>query len=152
MMIATRRVARHRLYISRAWILAAARAVLLAIGVGAASLAGAAAAPNDPLVTAAPRAGAQTPRPKAGHPSPPRRPAPPQAPEADAPPNAGGKPAPPPPSTNLPPLDTSVPPPMLPRAPRERMRVCAGEWEKRKLEAKAGLPLWRDFATRCLTR
>jgi hypothetical protein len=41
---------------------------------------------------------------------------------------------------------------MLPRAPRERMHACAIEWEKRKMEPKGTLPLWRDFATRCLTR
>jgi len=52
----------------------------------------------------------------------------------------------------LPPVDTSVPPPMLPRASRERMRACAEEWEKKKRAATAGLPMWRDFATGCLTR
>lgn len=53
---------------------------------------------------------------------------------------------------DYPPPDTSVPPAMLPRAPRERMRSCAAEWSRRKLESKGGLPLWRDFATECLTK
>lgn len=52
----------------------------------------------------------------------------------------------------LPPLDTSLPPPSLPRAPREKMRACAEEWEKMKRATKTGLPMWRDFATGCLTR
>ncbi|KAF2991754.1 hypothetical protein OGR47_08410 [Methylocystis sp. MJC1] len=51
-----------------------------------------------------------------------------------------------------PPLDTSAPPPMLPRASRERMRACAEEWEKHKRVSRAAVPLWRDFATECLTR
>ena len=50
------------------------------------------------------------------------------------------------------PVDTSKPPPMLPRATRERMRACAEEWENLKLTTKNGLPMWRDFATSCLTR
>lgn len=58
----------------------------------------------------------------------------------------------PPPLAELPPLDTSVPPPMLPRASRERMRFCALEWEKRKMATKNGLPPWRDFAAKCLTQ
>jgi hypothetical protein len=41
---------------------------------------------------------------------------------------------------------------MLPRAPRERMRACAEEWDKLKRTTKANLPMWREFATRCLTR
>lgn len=52
----------------------------------------------------------------------------------------------------LPPVDTSVPPPTLPRATRERMRACAEEWGKKKRASNAGLPMWRDFATGCLTR
>jgi hypothetical protein len=78
-------------------------------------------------------------------PTPPRRPpeqrAPQPAPEA-------------PPATQreLPPLDTSVPPPSLPRAPRERMRQCALQWMKIKQEGRAGGTSWREFATRCLTR
>lgn len=52
----------------------------------------------------------------------------------------------------LPPVDTSTPPPMLPRASRERMRACAEEWEKHKRASRAALPLWRNFATECLTR
>ncbi|KAF0213786.1 MAG: hypothetical protein FD172_213 [Methylocystaceae bacterium] len=49
-------------------------------------------------------------------------------------------------------VDTSQPPPTLPRAPREKMRACAEEWDKMKRESKDGLPMWRDFATQCLTR
>jgi hypothetical protein len=41
---------------------------------------------------------------------------------------------------------------MLPRASRARMRECADEWNQMKRRATAGLPLWRDFATGCLTR
>lgn len=51
-----------------------------------------------------------------------------------------------------PPVDTSQPPPTLPRAPREKMRACAEEWDRMKRESKDGLPMWRDFATECLTR
>jgi hypothetical protein len=32
------------------------------------------------------------------------------------------------------------------------MRACAEEWEKMKRGAKVHLPMWRDFATGCLTR
>jgi hypothetical protein len=32
------------------------------------------------------------------------------------------------------------------------MRACAEEWDKKKRASSAGLPMWRDFATRCLTR
>ncbi len=52
----------------------------------------------------------------------------------------------------LPPVDTSTPPPLLPRASRERMRACAEEWEKMKRATKTTLPMWREFATGCLTR
>jgi hypothetical protein len=51
-----------------------------------------------------------------------------------------------------PPVDTSQPPPTLPRAAREKMRACAEEWDRMKRESKEGLPMWRDFATECLTR
>lgn len=51
-----------------------------------------------------------------------------------------------------PPVDVSQPPPTLPRAPREKMRACAEEWDRMKRESKDGLPMWRDFATECLTR
>jgi hypothetical protein len=51
-----------------------------------------------------------------------------------------------------PPVDTSQPPPTLPRATREKMRACAEEWDRMKRESKEGLPMWRDFATECLTR
>lgn len=49
-------------------------------------------------------------------------------------------------------IDTSKPPPLLPRAPRERMRVCAEEWIQLKHKSRVGLPMWRDFAAKCLTR
>ncbi|PPD43042.1 MAG: hypothetical protein CTY15_11100 [Methylocystis sp.] len=68
------------------------------------------------------------------------------------------KPAPPPAQTEAPklspfqPVDPSTPPPALPRASRERMRACAEEWEKKKMKTATGLPMWRDFATGCLTR
>jgi hypothetical protein len=68
----------------------------------------------------------------------------------------GSKPPPPTPSQTklapLPPPDVSAPPPLLPRASRERMRACAEEWEKKKRGATAPLPMWREFATGCLTR
>lgn len=51
-----------------------------------------------------------------------------------------------------PPIDTSKPPPLLPRASREQMRACAEEWDALKRKTKTGLPMWRDFATECLTR
>lgn len=50
------------------------------------------------------------------------------------------------------PIDTSVSPPLLPRASRARMRACAEEWSKKKVQTKSGLPRWRNFATACLTR
>lgn len=52
----------------------------------------------------------------------------------------------------LPPIDTSSPPPTLPRASRERMRECAEEWDKMKRGPNQDLPMWREFATGCLTR
>jgi len=52
----------------------------------------------------------------------------------------------------FPPPDLSKPPPMLPVASRERMRACADEWSKLKMESKEQPPLWRDFASKCLTR
>jgi hypothetical protein len=51
----------------------------------------------------------------------------------------------------FPPPDVSKPPPMLPGASREKMRACADEWSKLKMEQNAP-PLWRDFAGRCLSR
>jgi hypothetical protein len=50
------------------------------------------------------------------------------------------------------PLDTSAPPPRLPAASREKMHACALEWAKLKQTTRGTLPLWRDFATACLTR
>ena len=52
----------------------------------------------------------------------------------------------------LPPPDTTRPPPRLPEAPREKMRACALEWSKLKLEAHDPMPLWRDFGAQCLKR
>lgn len=49
-------------------------------------------------------------------------------------------------------IDATIPPPALPRASRARMRSCAEEWSKKKVQNKTGLPRWRDFATACLTR
>jgi hypothetical protein len=49
-------------------------------------------------------------------------------------------------------IDTSKPPPLLPRAPRERMRACAEQWIELKQKSRIGLPMWRDFAAKCLTR
>jgi len=82
----------------------------------------------------------------------PRTPAPPRRPpeqRAPQPPAAETPPAAPP---QLPPLDTTTPPPSLPRASRERMRQCAMQWMKIKQEGRAGGTSWREFATRCLTR
>jgi hypothetical protein len=56
------------------------------------------------------------------------------------------------PLASLPPPDTARPPPRLPEAPREKMRACAIEWSKLKLEARDPMPLWRDFGARCLKR
>jgi hypothetical protein len=52
----------------------------------------------------------------------------------------------------LAPIDTSTPPPMLPRASRERMHACAEEWQKVKRTTQGDFPVWKSFATRCLTR
>jgi hypothetical protein len=52
----------------------------------------------------------------------------------------------------FPPPDLSKQPPMLPVASREKMRACADQWSKLKMEQKEPLPLWRDFAYKCLTR
>lgn len=52
----------------------------------------------------------------------------------------------------LPPIDTSKPPPMLPRASREKMRACAEEWDDLKRRTRVGELTWRVFATKCLTR
>lgn len=54
--------------------------------------------------------------------------------------------------SELPPLDTSTPPPKLPPAAREKMHACAIEWMKVRQQARAPWPMWRDFATGCLTR
>jgi len=52
----------------------------------------------------------------------------------------------------LPPPDTSKPPPLLPQASREKMHECAEEWAKLKMETRGPLPMWRDFANKCLKR
>ncbi len=52
----------------------------------------------------------------------------------------------------LPPPDTTRPPPRLPEAPRDKMRACALEWSKLKLQAHDPMPLWRDFGAQCLKR
>ena len=63
---------------------------------------------------------------------------------------------PPPPATRQfapePPVDTSIPPPSLPKASRARMRTCAEEWTKKKLLTRNDIPRWRDFATGCLSQ
>ncbi len=121
----------------------------------------AATAPTPPnrAAPAQPKQRQLAPTPEQEKPTPPRRPASPQQP-AGAPvraPAAAPKAPPPaalapvPPHTSAP-VDTSQPPPSLPRAPREKMRACAEEWDKMKRESNSGLPMWRDFATDCLTR
>lgn len=74
-------------------------------------------------------------------------------PSAAAPPKTP-TPSPPQPSQRvaIPPPDLSKPPPMLPVASREKMRACADAWSKLRMEQKEPLPLWRDFANKCLTR
>ncbi|HXY57716.1 MAG TPA: hypothetical protein VEH76_03965 [Methylocystis sp.] len=52
----------------------------------------------------------------------------------------------------IPPPDLSMPPPELPAAPREKMRACADEWTQFKAAHSDPLPMWRDFAVKCLTR
>lgn len=54
------------------------------------------------------------------------------------------------PLSPAPTIDASKPPPLLPRAPRERMRACAEEWIALKHKSRSGLPMWRDFAAKCL--
>ncbi|WP_363348108.1 hypothetical protein [Methylocystis echinoides] len=108
-----------------------------------------------------------TPKPTTAKAAKPAQPAPPKPqklesgpmPKAPAAKNAPGSPSlpalPSPPPARLqplPPIDTSTPPPLLPRASRERMRACAEEWDQMKRRGTAGLPTWREFATQCLTR
>jgi hypothetical protein len=76
-------------------------------------------------------------------------PTPPRRPDAPTPSQAEPTPA---PMTELPPLDASLPPPSLPRAPRERMRLCATQWLKIRQDGQTNGTGWRDFATKCLTR
>jgi hypothetical protein len=79
-------------------------------------------------------------------PSPPRRPPSlSETPRDEPPPQAAAR-------RELPPLDTSVPPPSLPRAPRSRMRLCAMQWLKIREESRTRGVSWREFATKCLTR
>jgi hypothetical protein len=88
-------------------------------------------------------------------PLPPRRPADltPNAPPPAAAPRQSepSKPSLPPPVA-LPPIDPSIPPPTLPRASRSAMRRCALEWNSMKRSGHTGPPMWREFATKCLTR
>jgi hypothetical protein len=77
-------------------------------------------------------------------PAPPRRPSPPRQQDIARPPA--------PPTPELPPLDTSAPPPSLPRASRERMKLCAMRWLKLRQERQTSGTTWREFATECLTR
>jgi hypothetical protein len=116
-------------------------------------------APAAPKTKPQKNGAAQKPSPVAGaqRPSPATPPTNKQGAPAKAPaPQAAPKAAPAPPAQAklppLPPIDTSTPPPTLPRASRERMRACAEEWAKLKRGANANLPMWRDFATGCLTR
>ncbi|MFM8646619.1 MAG: hypothetical protein ACKOB7_02370, partial [Methylocystis sp.] len=46
---------------------------------------------------------------------------------------APGAPAPATPLPPLPPIDTTKPPPMLPRASREQMHACAEQWREMKM-------------------
>jgi len=82
----------------------------------------------------------------------PRAPPPPRRPPEQRAPQPPAVEAPPAAPRELPPLDTSVPPPSLPRASRERMRQCAMQWMKIKQEGRAVGSSWREFANRCLTR
>jgi hypothetical protein len=79
-----------------------------------------------------------------------------QRPPAKAPGQQAPKTTPAPPAqprlAPLPPVDPSTPPPLLPRASRERMRACAEEWDKMKRATTSALPMWREFAIGCLTR
>ena len=52
----------------------------------------------------------------------------------------------------LPPIDTTKPPPMLPRASREQMHACAEQWQEMKMSSTQDLPMWRHFAARCLAQ
>ena len=72
---------------------------------------------------------------------------PPQVPLAPSPATAPTTPLPP-----LPPIDTSKPPPMLPRASREQMHACADQWHEMKMSPTQNLPMWRHFAARCLAQ
>jgi hypothetical protein len=106
-----------------------------------------------PEVDETPRAA--PPRPAAFIPTPPRRPpdlSPREPPRAASPERSEPSRPPLPPPVALPPVDPSIPPPTLPRASREAMRRCALEWERMKREGHAGPPMWREFATKCLTR
>jgi len=104
-------------------------------------------------------------KPRAASPRQNVRPPPARQPNATRPPTAPSTPGVKPPQTAKPPfeealpspqapppVDTTRPPPSLPRAPRQKMRACAEEWQLIKGESKGSLPMWRDFATECLTR
>jgi hypothetical protein len=116
-------------------------------------------APEEKSSLGAPKGVAKQATRPAAIPTPPRRPSnrPPTATAPSEPPavspEASRPVAPPlPPPAALPPVDLSVPPPTLPRASRQAMRRCALEWEKMKREGHVGAPMWREFATKCLTR
>lgn len=126
------------------------------------SLIAAAAGAQDENTRGAPQnTQAQTPRvlpsrPSVSAPLPPRRPPSQQPLQPPAPPPVGAGPfgAPPAAGARPEPLspDTSVPPPTLPRASRQRMHACAVDWQKIKQEGQTGGTSWREFATKCLTR
>ena len=94
-------------------------------------------APTNPFMAPASKSIAPTPAKKID----PEKPA--QAPTAPAP----ASPLPP-----LPPVDTTKPPPMLPRASREQMHACAEQWHELKMSSTQDLPMWRHFAARCLAQ
>lgn len=141
-----------------------ARGALVAFGVGlfgAAALAQSSAPPHRADTSTHRETGKEKKAaPKAKSVAPTTKPAPPLRPPHVAPQpvtpapvhpahqEGGAKPAPP----ELPPLDTSTPPPKLPPAAREKMHACALEWMKVKQQARAPWPMWKDFATGCLTR
>lgn len=65
---------------------------------------------------------------------------------------AGAAPAPAAQLPPLPPIDTTKPPPMLPRASREQMHACAEQWHEMKMSSMQDLPMWRHFAAGCLAQ
>ncbi|WP_166143840.1 hypothetical protein [Methylosinus sp. RM1] len=104
------------------------------------------------LAVAAPRPMPSADRPQQAARRAPRAPTPPKRPPEQRAPQPPAMEAPPAMPQELPPLDTSTPPPSLPRASRERMRQCATQWMKIRQEGRTAGTSWREFATRCLTR